>query len=271
VTAAASLVLGAGVLAACHTGPPGGVVSVQLGEARYVQTVSGTASHAWIRFSEATQRIHFHDSAGLEAGEGCQQADAHTVTCPGDVDGIVMDMGDGNDFVVNETPNFRSDIIGGPGNDTLTGGPLDDDLTGSAGNDTLNGGGGNDKLRELSSEIDADTYSGGAGDSDQILYDASEVGVTTLTVTLDGLPNDGFVGELDNVMSDIENVSGTNNIDVISGSDVPNRVETVAGNDVLNGLGGDDTLDAGAGFDIADGGAGNDVCIDVELPTNCEA
>ncbi|MGI6247062.1 MAG: ExeM/NucH family extracellular endonuclease [Pseudochelatococcus sp.] len=46
--------------------------------------------------------------------------------------------------------------------------------------------------------------------------------------------------------------------DTIKGSNRPDLIVDLWGNDVIEGLGGDDTIFAGAGDDIIDGGAGND-------------
>ena len=90
-----------------------------------------------------------------------------------------------------------------------------------------------------------DIYRGGAG-TDQISYYARNAGVT---VFLNGVAEDGAANEYDNVMPDVENVSGTNYNDYIVGS---------SANNVLNGYGGDDFLIGGNGNDSFDDGLGND-------------
>lgn len=49
-----------------------------------------------------------------------------------------------------------------------------------------------------------------------------------------------------------ENLTGSNNTDVLIGSDGANSISAGGGNDILTGLGGADSLDGGAGIDRAD-------------------
>ena len=61
------------------------------------------------------------------------------------------------------------------------------------------------------------------------------------------------------VLASIENVTGSRQIDTITGDGVPNVLKGGAGNDTLNGLGEDDTLYGEDGNDTLDGGEGADM------------
>ena len=148
-------------------------------------------------------------------------------------------------------------------NDTLRGGPGDDEINGSGGNDHIEGGDGNDKLRP-------DTYHGPGND-----YVDGGAGIDTVddwsipdadyhppvSVSMDGVANDGRPGEADNVVNveKIEShVSGT-----LAGGPGDDEFTVWAnvdeGNSTLLGNGGNDKLIAGDYQDTLDGGPGNDV------------
>jgi Ca2+-binding RTX toxin-like protein len=160
-------------------------------------------------------------------------------------------------------------VSGGAGRDYLSGGDGDDSLTGGADADRFFGGNGNDSLDggagadSFTCESGIDVYVGGTG---RDLFSCANNG-DPLTITLDGVANDGEVGDTDNVGTDIENVTGGSESDVIIGNDSRNElsggegddvIDGLAGQDVLNGDVGNDTLRAGAGNDKLVGGAGAD-------------
>ena len=136
--------------------------------------------------------------------------------------------------------------------------------TAGGGNDTLDGGSGKDTI-------------GGSGGIDTASY-AQRTAV--VSVSLDGLANDGESSELDKVLADIENVTGGAGDDTITGNSAANVLTGGAGADALTGLGGNDCLVASdAAADTAldcDGGAGAgdaDVAlVDLidPLPSDCE-
>jgi Ca2+-binding RTX toxin-like protein len=168
-------------------------------------------------------------------------------------------------------------LIGGAGNDALRGAGAADSLSGDPGSDTLFGGAGNDYLN---GGDDADTLHGGAdrdrvvgGFGDDLLYgeagsdyfdsffaDGADVmsGGTglhdqagyywragNLAITIDGVANDGESGEGDNVEVDVEDVSGGQGSDTVTGSAANNALTGGPGGlDTLRGLAGDDYLSA---------------------------
>jgi Ca2+-binding RTX toxin-like protein len=192
--------------------------------------------------------------------------DDRFVNCPVPA-GVVADLGDGNDsFALWEGD---SEVAGGTGNDTLSGyggddvldgGNGDDKLSGYTGDDTLNGGPGNDEFEgdataegEPPASAGHDTLNGGPG-SEHASY--ALVG-EPVSLTLDGVANDGPSGEDDNLV-EIEQLEGGSGDDTLVGDDGSNRLDGGLGNDNLAGRGGNDIVDGSAGEDRLLGEAGDD-------------
>jgi Ca2+-binding RTX toxin-like protein len=135
---------------------------------------------------------------------------------------------------------------GGGGDDVLIGGSGDDELSGGPGIDDLRGRGGDDAL--LDDGLDEhDRFSGGSG-FDRLFYQHRlEAG---LTLTLDGIANDGTPGENENIPSDFEYIGLGDGDDIFVGDGRPTTV--------LGGRG-DDEITGGAGRDRLYGGIGEDV------------
>lgn len=134
-------------------------------------------------------------------------------------------------------------IFGTPGDDVLVGGPGADLFVASPGNDVLDGLGG----------------------ADTVDYSDSETGIVADLSA--GTVTGGF--DATDTLSNIENVTGTAQSDVLIGDAGDNILEGGAGDDTLNGGEGDDTLLGGEGDDTIigghgegddniDGGSGND-------------
>jgi Ca2+-binding RTX toxin-like protein len=149
-------------------------------------------------------------------------------------------------------------LAGGAGPDALAGGPGPDDLAGGDDGDVLRGGGGADRLSgdagddQLHGDADADELAGGTGadlldggpGADRADYSAT---TTPVTVTLDGLRNDGARGE--DWVQQVERVRGGPAADTLVGDDAANVLEGGGGADLLDGGGGEDALAGGAGGD----------------------
>jgi Ca2+-binding RTX toxin-like protein len=140
--------------------------------------------------------------------------------------------GDGNDrFAL--TARKQHVVFGAGGDDTLVSGPGPDEFDGGYGGDP--------------SGVDAPS-------NDTVTYAGRTTGVT---VTLDGLPDDGAPGEGDEILPTVEHVIGTGFADTLVGA------ANATGDRYyrLDGGGGDDVLSGGAGQDLIDAGAGNDTVI----------
>jgi Ca2+-binding RTX toxin-like protein len=238
------------------------------------------------------------DNDRLRGGAGADQLDggagADTVSYD-DHDAVTVDLSSaapdqGNDS--DGLPGERDSIVGV---EDLTGSYSADDLTGTAGpnridalygDDVIHGGGGNDVI---SPSYGDDQAFGGDG-NDNFITDYAPSGdgtdvidggdgtdrmsyanrYTPLTITLDDVANDGAADENDNLLA-IENVTGGQADDAITGDDGPNRLDggDGAGSDVLRGLGGDDRLSGGQSYDGSPtvdvdsyfGGAGDDLIL----------
>ncbi|WP_434623080.1 tandem-95 repeat protein [Azospirillum sp. B2RO_4] len=140
------------------------------------------------------------------------------------------------------TPKGNDSLEGGDGNDTIIGGAGNDTLIGGAGDDSLDGGADSDLL---AGGLGNDTIDGGAG-NDTVTYADSATAVNANLATGVG------TGEGNDVLRNLENVTGSAFDDVITGN---------SGGNVLLGGGGNDTITGGAGRDTIHGGAGDDLSI----------
>ena len=166
--------------------------------------------------------------------------------------------GGGNDRLLgNAVDNLLTGIDGNDrlegrgGHDNLLGGIGNDLLFGDAGNDTLNGGSGADILF---GGAGADTLDGGAGE-DWLRFAGAASGVTLSLAAGTGTGGDA-AGD---TLLGIENVSGSESGDGLTGSNFNNKIEGKGGDDTIAGLSGHDFLLGDAGNDTIDGGFGNDI------------
>jgi Ca2+-binding RTX toxin-like protein len=180
---------------------------------------------------------------------------------------VVADAGDGSDSFVIGALHVPATLYGGPGEDRLHGG--------GQGVDTLDGGPGDDHL-----------YVGGIGDTaigGPGIDTASYLTGAAMSISLDGVANDGAAGAGLNFAADIEDVEplivyfddpGPTALSAgppvaLVGSAQNNRLSTAGGDDHLDGrdgedtltsAGGDDTIEARDGYaDRVDCGPGNDI------------
>jgi Ca2+-binding RTX toxin-like protein len=109
-----------------------------------------------------------------------------------------------------------------------------------------------------------DLMAGGRGRNDFVGGPGTD-GVTyhtrkeNLTITLDGLANDGARGEADSVRNDVEVILGGNGHDRLAGNSGKNALLGGPGRDTLTGGGGTDALVGGDGDDLLYGDAGADL------------
>jgi hypothetical protein len=221
-----------------------------------------SAENNTITLSSDGTEITVTDEAGATDVdlEDCEQVDPDTVTCeiapngefnPNPVTRYDVSLGEGVDSFTNV--NFVADesFVDGFGDDskTIDAGPGGQFVRGGSGDDILRGGEGDDTLRDGNSCCFAvlrgfpvppgpngdDVLDGGPG-RDETSYDRD----TDVTITLDGVANDGEAGEADNVQ--VEDVFTGDGNDVIVGDDASNALGGGVGNDRVVGGGGDDEL-----------------------------
>ncbi len=178
--------------------PAPSTVEIDCGELRF-ETHQAGANTLGIALSGGTLVLVDWSTQPIAPGPGCTQAGApFLVNCPAaGVMRITVDVGGGDDTVV-VSGAIPAIIRGGAGADTLTGGNGDDLLLGGGGADTLNGGLGDDVLV---GGAGADVLIGGGG-RDTANYRGHES--QPVTVTFDGVANDGGPGEADDVRTDVE-------------------------------------------------------------------
>ncbi|MCW5734037.1 MAG: FG-GAP repeat protein [Enhydrobacter sp.] len=174
---------------------------------------------------------------------------------------------DGDDVLSGEGGDDALD--GGLGNDTAHGGDGDDIVRGREGDDRLYGDDGNDELLGAQGN---DVVSGGAGDdllaggegddlidggdgTDTVQY-LSAAGGVTVDLDVTSAQNTGVAGI--DTLANIENATGSDAGDRLSGTGGANLLVGNGGDDVLVGRNGDDVLDGGIGNDRLSGGGGND-------------
>lgn len=119
----------------------------------------------------------------------------------------------------------------------------------------LEGFGGDDLF--YSGEQD-DIYDGGEG-SDTVSYIYSEQGISVNLQLGQGYDGYAAYDDKPEQLISIENIIGSNHIDVIVGGAQDNKLEGLGGNDSIAGEDGSDTLVGGAGNDYLEGGRGSDI------------
>jgi Ca2+-binding RTX toxin-like protein len=156
-------------------------------------------------------------------------------------------------------------LFGMGGDDTITGASKSGEsawLYGDFGNDSLLGGAGNDNLRPGAGD---DTVNGGAENPDNDLlflgdradFRSSADGVA-VDLTKQGAAQFISADQGTDVLTDIENVRGSEFNDTITGDSGANWLSGKAGDDSLVGNEGDDVFDGWGGKDTLVGGAGED-------------
>jgi Ca2+-binding RTX toxin-like protein len=218
----------------------------------YGQVFGGTSGNDTINGLVANDTIYGNEGADSLNGDSGHDA------IYGWTGNDSISAGDGNDLVTGDDGNDQ--IHGSWGNDSLYGGASADTIWGESEADEIGGDDGNDSLM---GDYGDDTIAGGAGldtinggnDNDWVDYQSSAAGVT-VNLALTGAQTSAGDASGD-VLSNIENITGSALADSLSGTSAAN---------ILEGLGGNDTLVGGAGADYLDGGSGGDI-LDYYLST----
>ncbi len=140
--------------------------------------------------------------------------------------------------------SFANSIEGDRGGDSLFGNGGDDVLKGLAGNDTLDGGPGADfMLGGLGDDI---YYQDDRGD---VIAEKADRGIDLVMSSVGG-----------SLSENVENLQLTSREDISArGNNLGNRMEGLAGDNVLNGFGGNDRIFGQGGRDLVIGGNGWDI------------
>jgi Ca2+-binding RTX toxin-like protein len=242
-------------------------VRIQNGQLQVVSAVnennqvslSDSAQPGWIRVRDnnTTLTKQFPCVYGLSV---------HTVYCPASqITDYSINTGDRADTILDGT-SLPGIILAGSGSDRVSDGPGDQQIFLGGGSDVLNQGRG------------ADIVSGGSG-TDTVSYQNR---TSRVRVSLNNLADDGrigVVGEHDNILGNVENVTGGERSDILIGNQSANVLQGRGGDDLLLGNGGDDVLrgnggndfiSGGFGLDVGNGGLGADVCTsNTEVQISC--
>ena len=190
-------------------------------------------------------------SDGSEENPFLATAAADSFTGSGDNDwvsyenlaGVIIDLSTRTDLA------SINNLIGSDGIDDFTGNGNANILRGEAGDDTLEGGVGADML-------DGGDNGAGADGGDEASYRNSASGVR-VSLLLQGQQQQDFDGThgftvndneaVDDILTNIENIRGSDYDDWLTGDGDPNRLIGGAGNDILEGGADTDTYLFGAG------------------------
>jgi hypothetical protein len=206
--------------------------------------------------ADDTHLPSFTDHVDIALTGSCEEW-AGGVQCPsaGTDPLFVVRLGDGDDFAQSINDRAAGHAVEFYGEDG------DDSFDSDASSDLLDGGPGNDLLSPDDNDAGpGDRVVGGPG------KDTLQTGNPTgaqgpITVSFDGVADDGHPGEGDDYAADLEDLSATAVAVPIHfvGNDGPNFVQLRSESaDTVSGLGGDDTIDGANGNDVLDGGAGDD-------------
>jgi Tol biopolymer transport system component len=152
----------------------------------------------------------------------------------------------------------NGEISGTPGNDVICGGPNNDTINGLGGNDVILGGAGNDTLVGAAGN---DTLNGGTG-VDTASFAGSTGAVEASLVG--GFANRAGATPEGIALVGIENLTGSDLGDALSGTAEANALVGGKGADEILGLAGNDKLNSRDGTnrnDYVNGGGGNDRCV----------
>lgn len=169
-------------------------------------------------------------------------------SCPG-VTAVTAIGGNENDVLDAQSLDIPFTADGGASDDNVSGGDAADSLSGGVGDDRLFG-------------ATADTLSGGPG-LDAGFYTAPEKQLGPVSITLDGVADDGVAGDRLNFLADIEDVDADNRYEFNDPLPTygPVTLAGTAGGNHLTGSNGPDTITGNGGIDFLDGEAGDDTLL----------
>lgn len=227
----------------------------------------GSGGFDLVLYSQRTEPVNATLLGGADDGQaGELDSLGTTITCPASsppgsqcADLEWMYGGSADDTITGT--DQVNDLRGFGGHDTITALDGADQIRGVNGRDAISAGAGNDAIH---GQGNPDTIDGGDG------FDRAMYGYATAGMVIDvsdpaaGSASDGAAGNDDDVVSFVENITGTNFDDRILGArNLANVFSGGSGNDYLNG-------GTGTGTDNLNGAAGTDTCLNAEIRAECE-
>lgn len=199
-------------------------------------------------------------ATGIINGDGSDIVDTASIE--------ILRSGTGADNITGADSGALTQIYAGGGADIINGGALAETLYGEAGNDTLRGGLGIDTLYggdgndTIFGAIDGDTVFGGNNSDTLDFSDISSA--TNLIIDM----TNGTVNVTGSTFSEIENITGGDGNDQITGDANANTLKGGAGNDTIFTSDGIDFIDGGSGTaDVIDFSAITTAAVSVNLST----
>lgn len=227
-----------------------------------VEAEAGKTNNIVIGLDTVNHRLTVTDSGDLLAvGAGCTLSGA-TVNCTYEsgatklITSIQVKANDLNDRINIAYDNTNADampaaVYGEDGNDVIE----------TRARGTISGGDGNDTLRPKRGGV---TVFGGLG-TDRVDYSVGSAlhPNSGVSVTIGSGADDGYdtLALKDNVVGDVENLTGTNFVDHLVGNALVNNISALNGNDLIWGKEGNDTLNGGLGVDTCLDAADGDVLV----------
>jgi hypothetical protein len=214
LVAAASVTIVGGLAVPSHAAGPTAFVTA----GNDVHYVGNSFSNRVLVTTDLPQTVLLEEPvAGITAGPGCTQVTTTKVRCAASTSGaaidfVLLELGGGSDQAKVQT-SIRTTVRGGADHDRYFG--------------------------ASSSQSTNVTFDGGSG-RDGADYRFSTSGVL---VDLDGAADDGRLGkDLDNILTSVEDLSGSDHADSLRGSASTNRIVGGLGADALRGGAGDDEI-----------------------------
>jgi trimeric autotransporter adhesin len=162
----------------------------------------------------------------------------------------------GNDTLVSienlSGSSFDDTIFGNDSANVLSGGDGHDFMRGRLGNDSMSGGNGDDYLDGGDGD---DAIDGGAG-TDRASFAVGATAGVTVDLNIVGVAQN--TGRGMDTLTGIEQVTGTDFADTLTGDGADNWLWGLNGNDVISAGGGNDLVQVVTGNHVAAGGSGND-------------
>lgn len=227
-----------------------------------VEAEAGKTNNIVIGLDAVNHRLTVTDSGDLLAvGAGCALSGA-TVNCTYEsgatklITSIQVKANDLNDRINIAYDNTNADampatVYGEAGNDVIE----------TRARGTISGGDGNDTLRPKRGGV---TVFGGVG-TDRVDYSVGSAlhPNSGVSVTIGAGADDGYdtLALKDNVVGDVENLTGTNFVDHLVGNALVNNISALNGNDLIWGKEANDTLNGGLGVDTCLDAADGDVLV----------
>lgn len=199
----------------------------------YADTLTGDANDNTLLGGDGNDTLIGGGGADHLDGQAGTNSTSYAASTAAVIVNLTSGTGAGGDAQGDTLVNIQK-VTGSSYADIMTGGPSEDWLYGGAGDDLLKGAGG------------ADHIDGGTGNNTVSYVNSSQAVIVSLA---SGTGSGGDAAG--DTYVNIQNLSGSDYNDILSGDANANTLSGGAGDDTLKGGGGADHLDGGAGVNTA--------------------